>query len=299
MSSDHLFRNATLALQEILAKIDQDRTSFEKDSRELQEFKEKMQQTRPGRSTKVRLDVGGCVFATSVSTLQSERSLLSAMFSGNFELTKDPDGCYFIDRNPEYFRKILDYLRKGKKLSLGGMSRFQLEAFYDEAVYYELESLVELLKNAMEVQRERLFQFQWQFDSSTDVDFSDDRYTVTAVSMKFRTVLGAKSFSSGKHCWKVRVIHSGRLSLIYRGKYELPCQDNISALVWRKHRLLVQGAISATDLMAGYAAIKAIRIIIVKPIIILIITKIIVFELSLTCRITTFIINSMCFVDRV
>jgi len=38
--------------------------------------------------------------------------MLSSMFSGHFDMEPDEDGCYFIDRNPDFFPIILDYLRK-------------------------------------------------------------------------------------------------------------------------------------------------------------------------------------------
>jgi len=39
--------------------------------------------------------------------------MLSAMFSGRHELRQLSDGAYFIDRDPKYFRYILNYLRYG------------------------------------------------------------------------------------------------------------------------------------------------------------------------------------------
>jgi len=62
----------------------------------------------------VNLNVGGRHFTTSLETLQKGDTMLSAMFSGRFKLEKGEDGAYFIDRNPERFSFILDYLRDGK-----------------------------------------------------------------------------------------------------------------------------------------------------------------------------------------
>jgi hypothetical protein len=56
------------------------------------------------RLRKVKLDVGGKLFVTSLTTLCSKPdSMLASMFSGRFALEKDTDGSYFIDRNGEYF----------------------------------------------------------------------------------------------------------------------------------------------------------------------------------------------------
>ena len=63
--------------------------------------------------TYVKLDVGGAVFKTSVSTLRAERgSTLAAMFSGSgLDMTLNDEGAYFIDRDGAHFRHILNYLR--------------------------------------------------------------------------------------------------------------------------------------------------------------------------------------------
>jgi hypothetical protein len=53
---------------------------------------------------KVKLNVGGKPFTTSLSTLTSTPSMLATMFSGKFELKPDEDGEFFIDRDGTYFR---------------------------------------------------------------------------------------------------------------------------------------------------------------------------------------------------
>lgn len=64
-------------------------------------------------ATYVKLDVGGMLFKTSVSTLCVERdSVLAAMFSGSgFDVSVNDEGAYFIDRDGTHFRHILNYLR--------------------------------------------------------------------------------------------------------------------------------------------------------------------------------------------
>ncbi|CAF1208875.1 unnamed protein product [Adineta ricciae] len=60
----------------------------------------------------IDLNVGGCRYTTSLSTLRKyEDSMLAAMFSGRYDLTKDKDGNIFIDRDGTYFGHILNYLR--------------------------------------------------------------------------------------------------------------------------------------------------------------------------------------------
>ncbi|XP_022783164.1 BTB/POZ domain-containing protein KCTD15-like [Stylophora pistillata] len=57
-------------------------------------------------SSTVKLNVGGRIYKTTLDTLRKDPdSMLSAMFSGRFELKADEeDGAYFIDRDGELFR---------------------------------------------------------------------------------------------------------------------------------------------------------------------------------------------------
>ncbi|CAO3608901.1 unnamed protein product [Cunninghamella blakesleeana] len=61
---------------------------------------------------KIKLNIGGKVFETTLATLQREQSsLLATMFSGKHTLEPCSDGSYFIDRDPTHFRLVLNYLR--------------------------------------------------------------------------------------------------------------------------------------------------------------------------------------------
>ncbi len=53
----------------------------------------------------VTLNVGGCVYSTSLSTLQRyPDSMLGAMFRGDLPTVRDAHGNYFIDRDGLLFR---------------------------------------------------------------------------------------------------------------------------------------------------------------------------------------------------
>ena len=65
----------------------------------------------------IPLNVGGCHFVTTLSTLIKDKdSMLAAMFSGRHELDTDSEGRYFIDRDGTYFKEILNYLRDSTQL---------------------------------------------------------------------------------------------------------------------------------------------------------------------------------------
>lgn len=60
----------------------------------------------------IDLNVGGCHFTTSLSTLRKyEDSMLAVMFSGRYDLVRDKDGKIFIDRDGTNFGHILNYIR--------------------------------------------------------------------------------------------------------------------------------------------------------------------------------------------
>ena len=76
--------------------------------------KSAMSNVQEFQSSRIVLDVGGVSFATSRGTLTAvPDSMLAAMFSGRHKLAPNEDGSFFIDRDPEYFRHILNYLRNG------------------------------------------------------------------------------------------------------------------------------------------------------------------------------------------
>jgi hypothetical protein len=113
---------------------------------------------------KVKLDVGGHHFTTSVTTLTSETdSMLAAMFSGRHEHELDNDGRVFIDRDPKAFALILDWLRNGHlPAHMTSERRFNSESHHHhhhalgvdkqalvmEATYYGLTRLVDVLTDA-------------------------------------------------------------------------------------------------------------------------------------------------------
>merc|ERR1712194_108155 len=66
-----------------------------------------------------------------------------AMLSGADKAMRDEDGAFFIDRSPELFHGILDYLRSG----LPGLQREEYSLpvrnrFRGEAEYFQLPELV-------------------------------------------------------------------------------------------------------------------------------------------------------------
>lgn len=94
---------------------------------------------------KIKLDVGGKLFTTSLSTLTSHpNSMLAAMFSGRFSMDKDEDGCFFIDRDGTYFHLILDWLRERRTPIV--QNDYEKQRLLEEIKYYQLDGLEVLTK---------------------------------------------------------------------------------------------------------------------------------------------------------
>lgn len=100
------------------------------------------------KNGRITLNIGGYRYETTISTLvKDSNSLLCNMFSGKHELIKDSDGSYFIDRDGMHFRYILNYLRN---LSVSiPPNRMLHRKLLREAMYYQLDGLVELIRKGL------------------------------------------------------------------------------------------------------------------------------------------------------
>ena len=93
---------------------------------------------------RVKLDVGGEVFHTTQSDLRSKGGLLEAMCMGLGDVQVDKEGCVFLDRSPLVFGFVMNHLCN-EPLPLEKLSEQQRQMLEDEARFYELEELAELL----------------------------------------------------------------------------------------------------------------------------------------------------------
>ena len=93
----------------------------------------------------IKLNVGGQIFLTTKRTLLSEpNSMLANMFSGEFSPgDKDELGAYMIDRTPEYFKPILNYLRTKELIMDQNISKNGVLA---EARYFGIQGLVDQIE---------------------------------------------------------------------------------------------------------------------------------------------------------
>jgi hypothetical protein len=99
-------------------------------------------------SNKVKLDVGGQYFCTTIDVLTKSESIFSQMFTGGsgFEATQDPrDGSYYIDRNPRYFDCILEFMRTGAIRTMKKLDKQEKAELLLDAEYYVYPALLQFL----------------------------------------------------------------------------------------------------------------------------------------------------------
>lgn len=99
-------------------------------------------------SRRVRLNVGGIRYETTIGTLSSEPGYFRTMFSGSFDNTPDSNGEFFIDRNGEIFSYILDFLRN-KTITVPAQ-RKRLKDIEREARFFSLDKLLDLVSEHVE-----------------------------------------------------------------------------------------------------------------------------------------------------
>jgi hypothetical protein len=127
-------------VREAKLELQKERENLEREKRELEKFKEKFE-FLSNESKKIKLNVGGTLFTTTIQTLSKERSMFSAMFGGLFSVESDENDEYFIDRDPQYFKTILNYLRKGT-ISWSKFSDVELEELYEEIEFYQVNFFI-------------------------------------------------------------------------------------------------------------------------------------------------------------
>lgn len=105
----------------------------------------------------VRLNIGGQYFVTTKTTLCKNAQsffykLLQDDPSVSLTTDKDETGAFLIDRDPQYFAPILNYLRHGKLII---EKNLQEEGVLEEAEFYNIQELINLVKERIRERDER------------------------------------------------------------------------------------------------------------------------------------------------
>lgn len=94
----------------------------------------------------INLSVGGLEYQTAYCNLVKDReSMLAAMFSGRHSFQVDLKGRYFIDRDGQLFRYVLNYLRNNE-LSIPRENSVLISELIREAEYYQLDGMLQELQ---------------------------------------------------------------------------------------------------------------------------------------------------------
>jgi len=84
----------------------------------------------------VDLNVGGTIFETTRSTLvQQSGSFLESLLSGRYQISRDRYGRIFLNRDPDHFRTILNFLRNPHTPPMP-RDTAESEALVQEAAFY-------------------------------------------------------------------------------------------------------------------------------------------------------------------
>lgn len=103
----------------------------------------------------ITLNVGGVLYTTTKSTLSKyPDSMLGAMISGKFPMTKDQHGHLFIDRDGQIFRHILNFLRSTRLALPTQFSDYDL--LLVEADFYQISPLIDAINHALEDKSDKL-----------------------------------------------------------------------------------------------------------------------------------------------
>jgi len=97
----------------------------------------------------INLNVGGRCFTTTRNTLvKYPDSMLARMFNNSEEWssTIDKNGCYLIDRSPEYFEPLLNFLRHGSLILNDGVNP---KGVLEEAKFFGLNQIKEDLESEL------------------------------------------------------------------------------------------------------------------------------------------------------
>ncbi|KAI7888834.1 uncharacterized protein EV154DRAFT_516348 [Mucor mucedo] len=144
----------------------QSRLSIER--KQFEREKDMIQQVRQFQDEKIRLNVGGQFFETSLTTLRKDpRSKLAQMFSPDSNVKPEADNSYFIDRDSTYFRLVLNYLRD-LKIPAGIVEDPKImDELMQEARFYELNDLLRLKwENLPVITQEQLYQLYPPFSKT-------------------------------------------------------------------------------------------------------------------------------------
>jgi len=144
------FNKLLTTLNAEIFKIECSKEEFDKDYEDFKGIFSRLSKISSSTNNKIRLNIGGQLFTTSLDTLTSEKgTFFTAMFSEQFHTQPDEDGEYFIDRDSKHFPTILNYLRDPmiqKSFSFLDYNEKELRELKNEVDYYQIRSFQRMIE---------------------------------------------------------------------------------------------------------------------------------------------------------
>jgi hypothetical protein len=226
--------------EKAMTTLQREREDFEREKKEFEDEKKRMQSiTR--EDDIISLNVGGEKMSCKRSTLcQIQNSLLSSMFNGRWEdkLERDAKGNIFLDWNPYFFRKILNYLRAKRIESPDRPAPFpvvnkdQEEDFSNFLSYLGIQDIIPKCGEIEESFEECFNNISIQEDGKV----ATHNYTIN-----HGYVLGKNEYSEGTYKFTLKIEHMYNNHWMYVGiiQSETPMNDNsynlVSSYGWAKN----------------------------------------------------------------
>lgn len=101
-------------------------------------LQEEVSRNMQAAKSKINLNVGGRVFATTKSTLLRWEGTFFQALLGSGQWQPMEDGAYFIDRNPVIFERIIEAMRCGDAVETEGLTGKQIHKLAEECDYFQL-----------------------------------------------------------------------------------------------------------------------------------------------------------------
>ena len=152
---------------------------------------------------KIKLNVGGRCFVTSLTTLTAEPdSMLAAMFSGRHKLELEDDMSVFIDRNGDAFALILEWLRTGIVSQRILENEGERQMVLVEAKYFQLEALSAKLEevDSQPMEDESLADNNLLDGNVIKLNVGGRRYATTRTTLTSDSDSMLAAMFSGRHC---------------------------------------------------------------------------------------------------
>ena len=135
-----LLGNAVDSVQSLLDTLDKKLSLLDEKQQYILSLDEVMRSNNDNADCIIKLNLRGRVFETHKDNLlRMKGTFFHAMLStGSWVPTRD--GAYFIDRSPEGFMRILDYLSTGE-LSYEGLNKYEIQCLESNLDYFQIHYL--------------------------------------------------------------------------------------------------------------------------------------------------------------